>query len=95
MLKEKKSGPAGTRNKYRDHGTDAGPDYRDPISLARYISDAGKITPARISKSSINQQKKVAGAIKKARNIALIPNGMDAYDHFSRVEPISPVPFEV
>ncbi len=70
-------------------------DYKDPVSLMRFVSDGGKITPSRISKLSIAQQKKVANAIKKARSLALIPSGMSAYDTHYKVEPISPVPFEI
>lgn len=70
-------------------------DYKDPSSLVRFISDGGKITPSRISKLSIAQQKKVASAVKKARNLALLPSGTDAFDHFSKIEAISPVPFEI
>ena len=57
-------------------------------------SDGGKITPARISKLSIAQQKQVSAAVKKARNLALLPSGTDAYDTAPRPELISPVPFE-
>jgi small subunit ribosomal protein S18 len=70
-------------------------DYKDPGNLGRFLSDGGKITPARISKLSIAQQKRVASAIRKARSLALLPNGTDAYDYFSRSEAISPVPFEI
>lgn len=85
-----------TRSKYRqEFSGDHNFDYKDPASLTRFVSDAGKITPARISKLSIAQQKKVAAAVKKARNLALLPNGTDAYDHFNRAEAISPVPFEI
>lgn len=70
-------------------------DYKDPSSLLRFIGDGGKITPSRISKLSVAQQKKVAGVIKKARNLALIPSGMENYDNFSKIEAVSPVPFEV
>ncbi len=84
------------RSKYRqEFSGDHLFDYKDPMSLGRFISDAGKITPARLSKLSISQQKKVAAAVKKARNLALVPNGTEAYDVFNRVETISPVPFEV
>lgn len=83
------------RSKYRqEFSGDHVFDYKDPISLVRFISDGGKITPARISKLSIAQQKAVAAAVKKSRNLALLPNGTDAYDHFYKAEPISPVPFE-
>jgi small subunit ribosomal protein S18 len=84
------------RSKYRqEFGGDHVFDYKDPVSLNRFISDGGKITPARISKLSIAQQKKVAAAVKKARSLALLPNGNEAYDSYHRNDPISPVPFEV
>ncbi|PIS11966.1 MAG: 30S ribosomal protein S18 [Bdellovibrio sp. CG10_big_fil_rev_8_21_14_0_10_47_8] len=69
-------------------------DYKDPMSLTRFVSDGGKITPARISKLSIAQQKQVAAAVKKARNLGLLPTGTSAYDTFHRSDSISPVPFE-
>ena len=83
------------RSKYRtEYSGDHNFDYKDPASLARFIGDAGKITPARISKLSIAQQKRVSAAVKKARNLALLPSGTDAYDTAPRPELISPVPFE-
>jgi small subunit ribosomal protein S18 len=69
-------------------------DYKDPLALTRYITDGGKITPARISKMRIAAQRVVAGEVKKARNLALLPSGGDAYDNFYRVEAISPAPFD-
>lgn len=90
-----KKGTTG-KSKYRqDFNGDQVFDYKDPVSLARFISDGGKITPARISKLSIAQQKQVAAAVKKARSLALLPNGTDAYDSFHRSDSISPVPFEI
>ena len=84
------------KGKYRqEFGGDYQFDYKDPGNLSRFISDGGKITPARISKLSISQQKKVASAIKKARSLALLPSGADAHDYFQRSEGISPVPFEI
>jgi small subunit ribosomal protein S18 len=91
----KKNAPTG-KNKYRQDFTgDQVFDYKDPVSLARFISDGGKITPARISKLSIAQQKRVSAAVKKARSLALLPNGTDAYDSYYRADSISPVPFEI
>lgn len=85
-----------TRSKYRqEFSGDHNFDYKDPSSLIRFIGDGGKITPARISKLSISQQKKVASAVKRSRNLALLPSGTDAYDTFNRTEPVSPVPFEI
>lgn len=84
------------RSKYRqEFSGDYLFDYKDPSSLVRFITDGGKITPARISKLSIAQQKRAANAVKKSRSIGLLPNGMDAYDTAGKVEPISPVPFEI
>lgn len=84
------------RNKYRSEYTgDHTFDYKDPITLTRFIGDGGKLVPSRISKLSISQQRQVASAVKKARNLALLPTGTEAYDTFPRVESISPVPFEV
>ena len=85
-----------SKSKYRqDFNGDQVFDYKDPVSLARFISDGGKITPASISKLSIAQQKKVASAVKKARSLALLPSGTDAYDSYYRADSISPVPFEI
>lgn len=70
-------------------------DYKDPQTLSRFISEGGKITPARISKLSLAQQKSVAAAVKKARNLAMLPLGTEAYDFFERPEPISPKPFSL
>jgi small subunit ribosomal protein S18 len=85
-----------SRSKYRqEYSGDHLFDYKDPMSLNRFIGDGGKITPARISKLSIAQQKKVAAAVKKARNLSLLPNGNSAFDSYYRNEPISPVPFEI
>ena len=84
----------GRRSKYRpEFSGDYFFDYKDPVTLARFISEGGKITPARISKLSLNQQKKLAKAIKKARNLSLLPVGTYAYDIHSNPEPVSPQPF--
>ncbi len=85
-----------SKSKYRqDFNGDQVFDYKDPSSLSRFVSDGGKITPARISKLSIAQQKRVSGAVKKARSLGLLPNGADAHDTYHRPEAISPAPFEV
>jgi small subunit ribosomal protein S18 len=85
-----------TRSKYRqEFSGDHVFDYKDPASLLRFIGDGGKITPSRISKLSVAQQKRVAAAVKKARNLALLPAGTDAYDTFHKSESVSPVPFEI
>ncbi len=85
-----------SRSKYRqEYSGDHLFDYKDPVSLNRFVSDGGKITPARIAKLSQSQQRQVASAVKKARNLALLPSGTSAYDTFYRSDSISPVPFEI
>lgn len=85
-----------TRAKYRsEFPGDFHFDYKDPTTLYRFIGEGGKITPARISKLSLAQQKKVAAAVKKARNLALLPLGAEPYDFFERPEAISPKPVTV
>lgn len=85
-----------SRTKYRsEYPADFTFDYKDPSTLYRFISEGGKITPARISKLSLKQQKKLSAAIKTARSLALLPSGSHAYDIFPRPETVSPVPFEL
>lgn len=82
------------RSKFRpDYPADFEFDYKDPVTLGRFIMESGKIVPSRISKLSSAQQKNVAAAIRKARSLALLPNGTEAYDTFERPETISPKPF--
>ena len=55
-------------------GPDAIPiDYKDTKTLQKYISERGKIIPARISAVSAPKQRKLAQAIKRARLLALLP----------------------
>ena len=48
-------------------------DYREPKTLRLFISETGKITPRRISGTCSKHQRQLAGAIKRARQIALLP----------------------
>ena len=48
-------------------------DYKDVKLLQRYISERGKIVPARITAVSLKKQRELARAIKRARFLALIP----------------------
>ena len=47
--------------------------YKDVRSLRYFISERGKITPRRISGTCADHQRKLTAAIKRARNIALLP----------------------
>ena len=48
-------------------------DYKDVKTLQKFISERGKIIPARISAVSAPKQRKLAQAIKRARVLALLP----------------------
>ena len=48
-------------------------DYKDVKTLQRYVSERGKIVPSRITAVSAKKQRELARAIKRARNIALLP----------------------
>ena len=48
-------------------------DYKDYRGLRGFISERGKIVPRRISGTCAPHQRKLAEAIKRARNIALLP----------------------
>jgi small subunit ribosomal protein S18 len=48
-------------------------DYKDVKMLQNYIPERGKILPRRISGSCATHQRMLAEAIKRARNIALLP----------------------
>ncbi len=48
-------------------------DYKDYKMLQSFLTENGKILPARLSGVSALQQRKVAEAIKRARIIALLP----------------------
>ncbi len=48
-------------------------DYKDVKLLQRFVSERGKILPSRITSVSHKKQRVLATAIKRARNIALLP----------------------
>ena len=48
-------------------------DYKDVKLLQRYVSERGKIVPSRITAVSAKKQRELAKAIKRARNIGLLP----------------------
>ena len=48
-------------------------DYKDPEFLKRFLNEQGKILPRRITGTSLKYQRKVGKAIKRARQIALLP----------------------
>ncbi len=48
-------------------------DYKDPEFLKKFLNEQGKILPRRITGTSLKYQRKVGQAIKRARQVALLP----------------------
>jgi small subunit ribosomal protein S18 len=48
-------------------------DYKDANLLRKYISERGKILPRRITGNCAKHQRELTVAVKRARQIALIP----------------------
>jgi small subunit ribosomal protein S18 len=48
-------------------------DYKDVRLLSRFISERGKIVPARITSVSAKNQRELAVAIQRARFLGLLP----------------------
>ena len=48
-------------------------DYKDSKKLQKFISDQGKIIPRRITGLSAKQHRELVRAIKRARQIAILP----------------------
>ena len=47
--------------------------YKDIPRLRRYITERGKILPRRITGNCAQHQRQITVAIKRARNMALLP----------------------
>jgi len=48
-------------------------DYKEPRTLRFFVTERGKIVPRRISGNCAAHQREITEAIKRARNIALLP----------------------
>jgi small subunit ribosomal protein S18 len=48
-------------------------DYKDAEFLKKFLNEQGKLLPRRITGNSLKFQRKVSEAIKKARQMALLP----------------------
>ncbi len=48
-------------------------DYKDVDMLKRYVTDRGKMMPSRITGVSAKYQRQLTTAIKRARQLALLP----------------------
>ena len=52
-------------------------DYKDAAKLRRYTSDRAKILPRRVTGTCAYHQRELTTAIKRARQIALLPYTAD------------------
>ncbi|PID29754.1 MAG: 30S ribosomal protein S18 [Candidatus Cloacimonadota bacterium] len=52
-------------------------DYKNTDVLRKYIAESGKIEPTRITGTCAKHQRRLAGAIKLARAMALLPYVVD------------------
>lgn len=48
-------------------------DYKDVALLRKFISDRGKIRARRVTGVTVQEQRKIAQAVKNAREVALLP----------------------
>ncbi|MBK6730556.1 MAG: 30S ribosomal protein S18 [Bacteroidetes bacterium] len=54
-------------------------DYKNPEFLLKFVNEQGKILPRRLTGNSLKFQRRVAQAVKRARQIALMPYVTDLY----------------
>jgi small subunit ribosomal protein S18 len=48
-------------------------DYKDAEFLKKFLNEQGKLLPRRITGNSLKFQRKVSAAVKRARQMALLP----------------------
>ena len=48
-------------------------DYKDVITLRKFVSERGKIRARRVTGNCVQHQRDVASAVKNARQMALLP----------------------
>jgi small subunit ribosomal protein S18 len=48
-------------------------DYKDERTLQRFLTERGKILPSRLSGTCARHQRQLSTAIKRARQLALLP----------------------
>ncbi|MDR7518904.1 MAG: 30S ribosomal protein S18 [Armatimonadota bacterium] len=48
-------------------------DFKDALRIRRFVTDRGKILPRRVSGNCARHQRMLAVAIKRARELALLP----------------------
>ena len=85
--RDKKGGPGSGRRKPCLHCKDKieQVDYRDIATLRKFVSERGKIRSRRITGACRRHQNQIATAVKRARELALLPYvGADSRDERGR-----------
>lgn len=52
-------------------------DFKEVSRLRRFVSERGKILPRRVTGTCARHQRRLAGALKRARHMALLPYTAD------------------
>ncbi|PJA29871.1 MAG: 30S ribosomal protein S18 [candidate division Zixibacteria bacterium CG_4_9_14_3_um_filter_46_8] len=55
-------------------------DYKDDKMLRRFVNDRGKIIPRRISGNCAKHQREVTRAIKRCRQLGLVPYKAETFE---------------
>lgn len=59
-------------------------DYKDPITVGKYLTERGKIVPRRVSGVDAKTQRRISQAVKRARQIALLSFTEGSYQYQDR-----------
>lgn len=54
-------------------------DYKDPEFLKKFLNEQGKLLPRRLTGNSLKFQRRVAQAVKRSRQLALLPYVTDLF----------------
>ncbi|MGW7411813.1 30S ribosomal protein S18 [Streptomyces sp. NPDC054863] len=84
--------PAKTRPNRLDAAKITYIDYKDTELLRTFLSDRGKIRSRRLTRVTSQQQRRLAAAIKTAREMALLPYAGNPRARASTVTPSAPAP---
>ena len=73
--RDKRGGPGSGRRKSCPYCKDKieQADYKDIVMLRKFVSDRGKIRSRRITGACRRHQRQLARAVKRARELALLP----------------------
>ena len=84
--RDKKGGPGSNRRKPCPYCKDKieQVDYKDVTGLRRFVSERGKIRSRRITGACRRHQSQIARAVKRARELALLPYVAEGRDDRER-----------